>query len=210
MRSRVPASKAQDLRMNVLLAAIAVIVAVLGFAVVGLFTIGMLVAVLVMLASPARPARDTDAVVTGFAWRRRVDIGMPQWAAMRSSARLRATNETQGLNEAPRSGDARPCTGEELTWRKMRHVSASGADQESLQWPDYNLAPGEQVRGESGVYLVMTRSPQGKRHTAKVGLDQWQSLKTGHECRLDGNALGDVRAIETASVPRAPRDPSAG
>src|ERR1700759_1180915 len=146
-------------------------------------------------------ARRVDVQVTAVAWSRTVQMEQREWVSGRGSWHpgdegrnvekntgsywAMVTDTTPGAPDM--SGIPGPSTSstrselrtrgyytyEVQEWHKGRTLRASGADQDSVAWPDFTLAPGERVRDRKEVYSV-TFASAGKRFETTLPEQEWR------------------------------------
>jgi hypothetical protein len=166
--------------------------------------------------------RHVDAEATAFAWTKTVVMEQQEWVGKRSG--WQPNGETRNVQRheesiwesvtdwqpGPPNADGTPgpqqpmirqelrrhtyYTYEELEWPKGRTLTASGADQNEVRWPDYTLALGERVRGKAETYSV-TFTASAKQYETTTDEAQWRTLALGTTYRLSLGLLGGVRAV---------------
>ena len=150
--------------------------------------------------------RHIDAEATAFAWTRTVVMEQQQWVGRRSGHQPEGeTRNVQRRQEtywetvtdwqpgSPNAdgtpGPQQPLTRQEprtrtfytyeaLEWRESRTLTASGADQSEVRWPEYTLAPGERVRGKAETYSVTFTGP-ARQYETTLDEAQWRTLAPG-------------------------------
>lgn len=85
-------------------------------------------------------------------------------------------------------------TYEALEWREGRTLTASGAGQDDVRWPEYTLAPDERLRDESQAYSATFTAPD-KQYEATLDEPQWRALTLGATYRLGLGLLGHVHEV---------------
>ncbi len=166
--------------------------------------------------------RHTDAKATALAWTRTVDMEQQQWVSKRSG--WQPSGETRNVQRhqetywvtvtdwlpGPTNADGTPgpqqpltrqeprtrtfYTYEALEWCEGRTLTASGAGQDDVQWPEYTLAPGERVRRKAENYSVTFTAP-AKQYETTLDETQWRALTLGTTYRLRLGLLGGVREV---------------
>lgn len=169
--------------------------------------------------------RHVDAEATALAWTRTVGIEQQEWVSKRSE--WKPGGDTRNVERHQEShwetvtewepgqagadgmpGPQQPVTRQELRtrtfylyetleWRESRTLTASGADQDDVSWPDYELDPGERVRRQVETYSVTFTGP-GKQYETTLDESQWRGLALGTTYRLGLGLLGRVREVTPA------------
>jgi hypothetical protein len=170
--------------------------------------------------------RHIDAKATAFAWTRTVNMEQRQWVDKRSQWQCQPSEEIRNVERhqesywetvtdwqpGPPNADGTPgpqqmmtrqelrtrtyYTYEELEWRKGRTLTASGADQKEVHWPEYALGPGERVRGKAETYTgTFTTAAKAKQYQKTLDESQWRGLALGAAYRLSLGLLGGVREV---------------
>ena len=169
--------------------------------------------------------RHIEAEATAFAWTRTVDIEQQMWVSKRSEWQPRGEiRNVQRHQETywetvtdwqpcPPDADGTPgpqqsttrqelrtrtlYTYEALEWCPSGTLTASGADQNGVHWPEYALEPGERVRGKAETYSVTFTGP-AKQYEATLEETQWRTLTLGTTYQLSLGLLGGVRDVKPA------------
>ncbi|HEY6789965.1 MAG TPA: hypothetical protein VI365_21910 [Trebonia sp.] len=166
--------------------------------------------------------RHVDAEATAFAWTRTVGMEQQQWVGRRSA--WEPSGETRNVQRrqetywetvtdwqpGPANADGTPgaqqpltrqelrtrtfYTYEALEWRESRTLTASGADQSEVRWPEYTLVPGERVRSKAETYTG-TFTAAARQYEATLGETQWRALALGTTYQLRLRLLGGVRDV---------------
>jgi len=166
--------------------------------------------------------RHIDAEATAFAWTRTVDIEQQLWVSKRSEWQPRGeTRNVQRHQETywetvtdwqpgPPDADGTPgpqqsitsqelrtrtvYTYEVLEWHESRTLTASGADRNDVEWPEYTLEPGERIGGKAETYSVTFTGP-AKQYETTLDETRWRALTLGTTYRLSLGLLGSVREV---------------
>jgi hypothetical protein len=158
--------------------------------------------------------RNIDAKAIAFAWTRIIEIAQLQWVPKTSMAmprgeirnlQYRELSIPQMVTELSPPDYKRPTTRwvqksytqytyEVLEWCKGRTVTASGADQDDVHWPDCTLASGEEPWGKDENYSVTFATPT-KQYETTLDEAQWRTLTLGTTYRLSISRLGRVREV---------------
>jgi len=169
--------------------------------------------------------RHIDAEATAFAWTRTVDMEQRQWVSKRSgwqpsgevrNVQRHRENYWETVTDwqpGPPGADGMPgpqqsttrqelrtrtfYTYEALEWVEGRTLTASGADRNDVEWPEYVLEPGERVRGKAEAYSVTFTGP-AKQYETTLDETQWRTLALGTTYRLRLGLLGGVREVTPA------------
>lgn len=169
--------------------------------------------------------RHVDAEATALAWTRTVGIEQQEWVSKRSqwqpggetrNVQRHEENHWETVTDwqpGPPGDDGMPgpqqpvtrqelrtrtfYTYEALEWRESRTLTASGADRSNVRWPEYELAPGERLRGKAETYSVTFTGP-AKQYETTLGETQWRALTVGTTYRLGLGLLGGVREVTPA------------
>jgi hypothetical protein len=166
-------------------------------------------------------ARQVDAQVVTVAWSRVVQLERQEWIAKRGASspgearNVEKHSETYwatvtdtkpgapGMNGIP--GPSVSTVRSELRtrvyytyevqeWRKGRTLSAEGADQGDVKWPDSPLEPEERVRSRQETYSA-TFAAAGKQYEATLPERDWRAVIPGGSCRLVLGLLGGVKKV---------------
>jgi hypothetical protein len=166
-------------------------------------------------------ARQVDASVVAVAWSRVVQLERQEWIAKRGASspgearNVEKHSETYWATVTDTKPGAPDMTGipgpsvstarselrtrvyytyEVQEWRKGRTLSAEGADQGYVKWPDSPLEPGERVRSRQETYSA-TFAAAGKRYEATLPERDWRALIPGGTSRLVLGLLGGVKKV---------------
>jgi hypothetical protein len=170
--------------------------------------------------------RHVDAQAAAFAWTRTVNLEEQDWVSKRSG--WQPSGETRNVQRhqetyletvtnwqpgAPNAdgtpGPQIPITStqprirtfytyEALEWHESRTLTASGADQNDVHWPEYTLANGERVRAKAETFTAAFTA-SAKRYEATLDETQWRTLTRGTTYRLRLGLLGRVRDVTPAA-----------
>jgi hypothetical protein len=164
--------------------------------------------------------RQVEAQVTGVTWSRVVQLERSQWVPKRASwvpsEGVRNVEKHKESYWAPVT-DTRPgvpdangipgptvtstrtelrfriyYTYEALEWRESAAPRASGTDQDSVAWPEYDLGPGERIGDKKETYSASFTAGD-KRYEADLPEQEWRALRPGIGCRLTLGLLGGVK-----------------
>ena len=164
--------------------------------------------------------RPVDAVVTGVAWSRVVQLERQEWVAKRGSwtpsddvrnvkkhtgSYVGAVTGTQpgmpdanGIPGAPTTTTRMEprlriyYTYEQLEWHKGAELKASGTGQDGVTWPEYQLGPRDRVRDKKETYTA-TFAAAGETYEAMLPEQEWRALEPGVSCRLTRGLFGGVK-----------------
>ena len=155
--------------------------------------------------------RPVDARVTGLAWSRVVQLERQEWVIKRASRTpsdgvrnvqkqtvyyLATVADTHpGPTDATRL-EPRSRTYyiyEQLEWHKGAELTASGAGQDGVAWPEYELGPRERVRSKKETYTA-TFTAGDKSYEATLPEQEWRALEPGVSCRLTRGLFGGVKS----------------
>jgi hypothetical protein len=170
--------------------------------------------------------RQVEAQVTGVAWTRVVQLEQQAWIAKRVNSKpsgdvrdVEKHTETYwetvtDTQPGPPDADGNPgpdtvsahielrtreyYTFEALEWCNSAAPRAQGYDQDGVAWPEYELEPGERVKGREETYSA-TFSAGDKQYEKTLSDQEWRALTPGGSCRLTLGLLGGVKKVAPAA-----------